>query len=47
MGYYGGESMNFLQYDNFDEFCLKNNFTPIQGLEILDAELEKIRSESK
>lgn len=36
--------MNFSQYDDFDDFCLKNNFTPLYGLEVLDKELEKVRS---
>ena len=35
--------MIFSQYADFEDFCLKNDFTPVQGLEFLDKELE-IRS---
>ena len=39
--------MKFFDYVDFDDFCIKNNFTPIQGLGFLDNELEKLERENK
>jgi len=33
--------VKFSKYRDFDDFCLKNNFTPIEGLAVLDKEFEK------
>jgi len=34
--------VKFSKYRDFDDFCLKNNFTPIVGLAVLDKELDKM-----
>ena len=37
--------MNYEEYVDFDDFCSKNNFTPKEGIEHLEKELEKQKKE--
>lgn len=41
-----GNTLNFLKYNTFEEFCKKNQFTPEEGLKVLDREIERIKGES-
>lgn len=43
----GRDAMKFSQYKDFGDFCKQNNFSAREGLEFLDAELSKIRSDNK
>ena len=39
-GYLKMPSSIFSKYKDFEDFCNKNNFTPIEGLKVLDQQLE-------